>query len=249
MKLFLAWQDQASRQWFPIGRLSTADDGMYEFVYVRGFERARDQAGLTPLPAFPDTERVYLSPNLFPMFNNRIMSPSREEYPRYLERMNLTAEEPPMSILARSLGQRSTDSFELFPFPLDPSSKRFEIDFFVHGIRHRPLEAQAKSLELSPGDPLGLRHDLDNYDDPAAVLVLASDETPIGFVPRYYAPDLVVLLESEVEIACAVQHVNRQSDRIRQRLLCRLRAPWPMDEPPFERPEYRPIPNTERLAS
>lgn len=248
MILFLAWQDAGSRQWFPIGRLTRAEDGRFEFVYTQGYRIAEEATGMMPLPAFPDVERVYRSETLFPMFNNRIMSPSREEYPNYLARMNLTGQAAPLSILARSLGRRTTDSFEVFPFPIDEETGEFEIDFFVHGIRHRPQSAQDRTLTFQPGDRLGVAHDTDNTEDPCAMYVTAPGGEPIGFVPRYYAPDLLALVREGAPIEVTVEQVNPPVAPIQQRLLVRLRAPWVLEDPPFERDEYRPIPGAARLA-
>ncbi len=246
--VFLAWQDEKSRQWFPIGRL-THEDEAFEFVYVRGFENAHRRAALRPLPAFPDPSRVYRAKVLFPMFNNRIMSSAREEFRAYLRRLNLDDEAPePLLILARSQGRRSTDTFEVFPFPLEPKSGRLVIDFFVHGLRHRSEAAQALAASLEPGAALTLRHDATNADDPNAVQVLA-EGTALGFVPRYYAPDLVRLLARAVKIDLAVAKVNPSPAPVQQRVLCHLDAPWPFDAPPFEREDFAIMADTARLAS
>lgn len=247
--LFLAWQDAKSRQWFPIGRL-LHDGEAFEFVYVRGFENANRRAGLRPLPGFPDPSRTYRAAALFPMFNNRIMSSAREEFRAYLRRLNLHHDDVPnpLSILARSLGRRSTDSFEVFPFPLDPARGRLDIDFFVHGVRHRSESAQVLAASLEPRAKLALRHDVGNADDPNAVLVLA-EGTPIGFVPRYYAPDLVRLLERDVRIDVEVVAVNAPPAPVQQRVLCHLDAPWPFDLPPFEGEDFVVLGDSARLAS
>ncbi|MEQ8978429.1 MAG: HIRAN domain-containing protein [Deltaproteobacteria bacterium] len=246
--LFLAWQDHVSRQWFPIGRLRHGEGG-FEYLYVRGYEDAHARAGLRPLPGFPDTSRVYRAPTLFPMFNNRIMSRSREEFTAYLRRLDLEgADADPLSILARSLGRRTTDSFEVFPFPIDDKTGLFDIDFFVHGLRHRSADAQSLAASLTPGTLLSLEHDAANADDPNAVAVRA-EGVRIGFVPRYYAPDLVRLLAEPVELEAKAVTINAPPAPVQQRVLCHLAGPWPFEAPPFEREDFVPLPESARLAS
>src|SRR4051812_47913042 len=88
--IYLAWQDTVkTRRWFPVGRLRQVEDGQYEFVYSRGFEEARQFAGMQPILGFPEENRCYLSASLLPLFQNRLMSPSREEYRAYIERLGL----------------------------------------------------------------------------------------------------------------------------------------------------------------
>jgi len=56
----------------------------------------------------------------------------------------------------------------------------------VAGAVHRP-EALASDL-AAPGQNLRLRPEPSNPHDPAAVAVLLSDGTPLGYVPREFAP-------------------------------------------------------------
>lgn len=123
--LFLAWQDArpdggarpGSRAWFPIGRLeSEPGQGWFRFLYTKGVLEAQAKAGFQPLDAFPQFEKVYESGELFPLFQNRLISPKREDYAEYLERLALSPEErDPFAILAVSGGGRQTDNLEVFP--------------------------------------------------------------------------------------------------------------------------------------
>ena len=114
--LFIAWQDDASRRWRPVGRLREMSDELYEFVYTRGFIEAQ-RAGMRPFVGFDDALTRYVSDELFPLFRNRIMSRSRSDYPAYVQRLGLAEDTLPMMILARSEGRRNTDPFVLFPEP------------------------------------------------------------------------------------------------------------------------------------
>ena len=136
--LYLAWQDPQSRRWFTIGRLRKLDTGDYEFVYVAGYEEARAAAGMEPLVGFMEPNLRYLSNRLFPLFQNRIMTPSREDYGAYLRKLGFDKPpQEPIEILARSEGHRTTDSFQVFRAPaLERIDGRLHctFEFFIHGM-------------------------------------------------------------------------------------------------------------------
>jgi len=113
--LFLAWQDPISRYWFSIGRL-TFDGRLYKFVYTQGVKEAEAKGAFKPLSSFPCLDKVYTSTELFPVFANRLMSRSRPDYSRFMEWLNIPNDEhDPMAILARSGGERETDTLAVFP--------------------------------------------------------------------------------------------------------------------------------------
>jgi len=114
--LFLAWQDKGhSRQWFPIGRLD-ADPGthQYRFRYTGGARRATE-AGFQPLMEFPQVERDYWAPVLFPLFRNRVINSRRPDREDYLRRLGLSSDADPFEILETNGGYRATDAYEVFP--------------------------------------------------------------------------------------------------------------------------------------
>jgi hypothetical protein len=244
--LFLAWQDPASRRWFPIGRLARSPEGRFLCGYIRGFEAAR-AAGLEPLPSFPEVGRIHVSDHLFPLFRNRVMNAAREEYAAYLERLGLGAEGDPdevaLRVLARSRGLRTTDSFEVFPLPLEMEARgpRYQVDFFVHGLRHMPSPSQAAAAELGPGDPLHLMADVDNPVDSFAMALRTGAGHLIGYVPRYHGPDLHLLLGERRSIEAVVVRVNQPPAPPQQRVLCRLSAHWPFEHPPLSHRDYELI--------
>ncbi len=242
--VFLAWQDSESRTWFPIAQLSFSAEGLYRFVYTGGFEDARRQAGLTPLIGFPDERQVYESTELFPLFKNRIMSRSREEYKSYVTRLDLPEEGPALSLLARSAGRRSTDSFEIFPHPLVQGAAgkaRYMIDFFVHGIRHMPASAAQRAMRLRPQERLPLMPDAQNPEDPHAVALRTEDKVLLGYVPRYYCADLEALRQTHAQAIVSVVRVNPEPAPVQQRVLVHLDAPWTALTPPFNQAQYQPI--------
>ena len=124
--LFLAWKDPISPNWFTIGRL-TFDRNIYQFVYTQGVKEAEEKCAFTPLLSFPRLDEVYTSTYLFPVFANRVMSRSRPDYSSFIEQLDLLNDDPsPMAILARSGGERVTDTFAVFP---DPENQQLLLTF------------------------------------------------------------------------------------------------------------------------
>jgi hypothetical protein len=134
--LFLAWQDPHSRSWFPIGKL-TQEHEIYEFSYLQGALEAKDKAGFEPIVSFPYFDQHYRSSDLFPLFANRLLRPSRPEFKDFVQWLNIPEQEDdPIALLARSGGKRKTDNFEVFPCPERDADGNYHIHFFTHGLRY-----------------------------------------------------------------------------------------------------------------
>ncbi len=161
--LFLAWQDKrvrgdqedGSRAWFPIGRLDAEpDDAHYRFAYTRGVLQAKEKAGFQPLEAFPKFEALYESAELFPLFQNRLISTKREDYAEYLHRLDLSPGADPFEIFAISGGGKQTDNLEVFPKIQTRRDGSFACKFFLHGWRHvNAAIARASSDVVSRRSP------------------------------------------------------------------------------------------------
>ena len=170
--LFLAWQDKrlrgdhvdGTRAWFPIGRLDAEpDDAHYRFAYTRGVLQAKEKAGFQPLDAFPKFDALYESSELFPLFQNRLISTKREDYAEYLQRLDLSPEcADPFEILAISGGGRQTDNLEVFPKIQARRDGSFSCRFFLHGWRHVNAPSQDRLNGLRPGEPLQVSIELNN---------------------------------------------------------------------------------------
>lgn len=97
----------------------------------------RTHSAAVGTPSVPDIRRVYHSATLFPTFTNRLRPSSRSDYPDLLRWLDVPeADASPLVILARSGGQRVTDSLEVFTSPESVVDGVYEIRFFLHGLSH-----------------------------------------------------------------------------------------------------------------
>lgn len=243
--LFVAWQDQKTKRYFPVGRLLRLANGAsprYEFCYLRGTEGAR-KAGFTSFPAFQELEEVYRSNELFPLFENRLMSRSRPDFSEYVGRLDLDPEKADeFDILARSGGRRATDSLELFPCPDLDRDGCYITYFLAHGIRYLSDEALMRINSLAEEDRLRLQWDLDNEADQSALSLRTEDRIIVGYLPRYLLDDAWELLfKCDYRPLIQVERVNPVSTPIQQRLLCKMEACWPDGFRPYQSEGYRTI--------
>ena len=239
--LFVIWQDGETRRWHPVSRL-TKQDGEFRLEYTNG---AMASPSFTPFAGMWELDRVYLSDVLFPLFANRIIAASRPEYPRVMRWLGLDEEwTDGFEVLARSGGQRKTDTLQLIPKPLRTKVNRYHVLFFGHGIRYLSDDDQARLLTLEIGDRLFPMHDHQNPADPNAVLLRTGDPMSFaGYCPRYLADDFLKLLEASADpndVEVSIERVNRDAPPQMQ-LLCKVQAPWPQGFEPFSGEEFQPI--------
>ena len=230
--LFLAWQDSTgTRLWFPVGRLDAdVDCSDYRFRYTRGMLRAQAKAGFPPILSFPDLHKDYRSPKLFALFNNRVMWPSRPDFPAYLESLALSANADPMDMLAVSGGSRITDSYAVFPKLVRDPNGAFACRFFLHGGRHVSPSAQERINRLEKNEPLYAAAELTNPLGELVLHIQTTDYHMIGWAPRYLAPDLVEV-EAPGALAVRVVRVNQMPVPSEHRILIELRGRWENHEP------------------
>jgi hypothetical protein len=245
--LFVSWQDPSNRRWYPIGKLSKAD-GLYSFAYTKGVLSAKESSNFNGLQSFPDLYHLYKSHNLFPVFRNRLLSPNRPDYQQFIEWLNLPeAVQEPITILARTGGQRETDTLELFPCPEHDNASIYEIYFFVHGIRYQP-EAESNIRQLKYGDRLILTPEPENPYD-ALALRVNNAEVPLGYCPRYLSNDFHKLLRNnQNDCLIQVERVNPEPVPIQFRLLCKFQTAWPQNFKAFDGADYSLITETDEVT-
>jgi hypothetical protein len=254
--LFLAWQDPERRLWYPIGRLSS-NGRRYLFVYTHGVTAAKSTGRFAPLAAFPDLNTVYQSEELFPLFKNRLMPSSRPDYPRLLEWLNVEEDNPTaLVVLARSGGQKVTDTLEVFPCPEELPGGDYQVSFFLHGLSHMPGESAQRAERLSVGERLLLMWDFQNPIDSEALALRTSESYPgdmhlVGYCPRFLRGEILKLMNARGNNppAVTVERINPAPAPIQFRVLCRVRMRWEPGFEPFSGPEYQPLVKREELQT
>ncbi len=251
--LFLAWQDApreassrlATRGWYPIGRLDVEpEQPLYTFRYTRGALSAKEEAGFQPLDAFPRFEQAYESPELFPLFQNRVPNPKRSDYAEFVKRLGLTVEQAdPFEILAISGGGRQTDNLEVFPKIQKRRDGTFVVRFFLHGWRHVSTDSQDRLSSLKEGDTLQVALEINNPVTGTAVqLQTADDYHMIGWAPRYLIRDMLRALEEcPGDVHARVAKLNPPPGPYNQRVLVELEGRFPTEIEPMSAPEFQGI--------
>lgn len=238
--LFVTWQDPETGRWIPVGRL-TGRNGEYRFGYTRG---AQESKSFVPFGRMQDLGKVYCSEKLFPLFANRVLARSRPEFPQYLQWLGLSADEADdLELLARSGGQRATDTLEIVQCPEPTPDNNYEVRFFAHGLRYLAEGAQERIRALSIGDRLFVMRDIQNRVDPSALLLRTDDPLEVvGYVPRYFSAEFSALIDrvGREQVKVSVEQVNSDAPS-NFRLRCLLRAPWPADFAPCAQDLFQPL--------
>lgn len=232
--LFLAWQDKRlTRAWFPVGRLDVLKSPRaYRFRYTQGAERASKKVGFEPLLDFPDWRRSYESSDLFPLFQNRVISSERKDFSEYLRMLDLPQTAEPAEILEVGGGYRATDNFEVFPKIERRPDGSFRCRFFLHGSRYVCPAAIDRTDRLQQGERLYVTLELTNPVAGVAVQIQTTDYHVIGWAPRYLVNDLVqAMAHAPGEYAAKVVRINPSPAPSKQRLLVELSGSWPEYEP------------------
>lgn len=240
--LFLGWLDPISCSWFPIGRL-TYDGTFYQFVYTQGAKEAQEVCGFRPLSSFPRLDVIYRSTYLFAVFSNRLMAPSRPDYSSFTQWLGLTPHENnPMAILARSGGERETDTLTVFPYPELTKEGYYHLYFFSYGLSNLPQHTIERINRLAYGDKLGLAQDTSS---PQVLTLNTKDHDMVGHCPQYLSSEVTArLLKDADEIEVCVERVNQPPAPLQFRLLCRLTVKY---SNLFSSPQYQRLEETEPL--
>lgn len=246
--LFIASQNPETRAWAPIGKLTRTADG-YRFAYTKGIF---DFPNFTPFGRMSDVTVPYLSKELFPLFANRVLARNRPEHAEYLSWLGLSSDgHDELEELSRTGGLRATDNLELIPCPSPLEDGFYEEFFFCRGLSHLPLATQARANELKGGERLFIMRDVQNAWDADALALRTDDPVSlIGYAPAYFAKDFSELLKGEgsASAVVTVEKVNPNAP-LQYRVLCRLRAPWPVDFSPCSEERFREVPGSDISAN
>ena len=238
--LFLAWHppqvSHVQTQPVTIGRLDY-DGTNYTFQYTAGIEETN--APFAGVVEFPNRSTTYSSKSLFPLFANRLMSPSRKDFPESLEKLGLPKGATPMTILGRSAGRKATDRFRVFPYP-ERTSEGFRAQFFLENSKSNAEMAVVpdKHAMLFHSNDFGLSMTGSQSD----MTVQSSNGISMGQIPGYYAREFRSLLKSQHRLDFEILQVNAPSNRWAPNVvLVEVTGQWPEEWTPFESGEYEPL--------
>lgn len=235
--LLVLWQHPVTRGFKVIGRLGF-DGHTYTFCYTYG---AAQTDGFRALPGLRDISRPYQSDQLFPVFAQRSMDPSRPDFTRYVERLGLSPESAtPWEQIIHSGGYRAADTIQLLEAPRIVDG-RAVVTFLVHGVRYIPnvnrtlfneihsisSEQHEEALRrLRPEERLELIPEPTNSSNPKATLVGDLQGTPIGYVPDVLVHGIrKSASDYPSQATLRVVHVNGPDAPSHLRLTARFEAP------------------------
>ncbi|WP_137168948.1 HIRAN domain-containing protein [Marinomonas sp. FW-1] len=240
---FLTWQDPDSRDWHVIGVLNYEND-QYSFRYTQGCKNTKN---FVPFSGMDNLTKEYRSFDLFPVFQNRLLSSKRPEFPKFISWLGLDSETAnSMDLLTRSGGVRGTDNLQLFPKVDLENDGHFEHVFFVHGGRYLSESSQKRIHNISSGDNLYPCLDVQNEFDKNAIL-LRTNNLPevLGYVPRYLSLELSEILRERPEtVVFSVDKISSEAPES-YKLLCRVKGKIPPESKNIfmASDEYLPLTN------
>ena len=218
-RLIVAWQDPVARSYHRVGYLDVFDGPRFRFRYDR--ETLSQLDNFEPFPNFPDEPYVYESSELFPFFNNRVLSEKRPEYSSLLRAVALGEDASPIEILERSGGARETDTIQVFSVPEVDTSGVVNFVFPAHGVRH--LDGAAERIaRLQPGDSIEFQNDPSNEHNPRALLLISGQR--LGWGPDFLLGMIRSLKSDYGPYELTVEAANGSDVPFHFRLLCRLRV-------------------------
>jgi hypothetical protein len=216
-RLIVAWQDPSARAYHKVGYLEVFEGPKFRFRYDT--DAIAGLPNFEPFPNFPEEPYVYESPDLFPFFNNRMLSRKRPEYSSLLRAVALGEDATPIELLERSGGGRATDTIQVFPLPTADESGVVRLIFPAHGVRY--IEGAAERIErLAPGDSLEFRGDPDNEYNAQALLVTSGER--LGWVPNFLLTMVRQLIGAYGGYRLTVEAANGPDVPFHFRLMCRL---------------------------
>lgn len=201
--LHLVWKSSNNHTNYTIGQL--AKNGGYQFSYNADMVDALAN-GFEPLVAFPELNKTYESPEMFPAFSSRLPDKKRRDIQQILNKYGLT-EYDEYQLLKKSGARLPIDSLS-FIDPIFSSTDKVERTFFIAGTRHyigcNGEDCNSAFAEISTGDFLTLKSELGNKDDANAVQICNQANELLGYIPRYYSKIITEKLNRGSNYTCAI---------------------------------------------
>ncbi|EDN71379.1 conserved hypothetical protein [Beggiatoa sp. PS] len=237
--VYLVWQEPQTQHWLPVGKLTYHfEKKIYQFTYIKGAEKS---SYFVPFGRMKDLHKPYFSTELFPLFANRLLSKSRPEYPAYLQWLNIqaTEQENPILLLARSGGQRATDSLEIFPSLTRHANGHYEFYFFSRELRRLPKETRNRINLMSQGEPLRFMPTILNEHQTYAI-TLQADDLMVGFSPPYLIENFWSSMAQMEKMSLTIAKVNPEAP-LQFRLWCHWQFSLPENYQPFSHIQFQEL--------
>lgn len=216
--IFILWQDQNTKLWHPVAKLSHTDN-IYRLNYTKG---ATKSEMFIPFPNLDRLDEIYESNELFPFFQNRILPSSRPEFKKLIRWIDMTPETfDPLNYLAITGGGKKTDNYRILKLP-ELVDGKYIFKFLISGVQYLKNSSQEFVNNLKVNTELEYFYELDNPVDQNAIgLKDKNSQEFIGYCPRYLVNDFKKLLESKesTESKFYIKKVNLDSPAS-YRLLC-----------------------------
>ena len=238
---FVIWRNPETTMWEPVAKLAE-NNGVYTFAYTVGAL----SDGFVPFPRMDLLNKEYVSTQLFPFFQNRLIPDRRPEYYTMLSWLDMVpGSNDPLDILSVSGGARKTDNFRIVKVPERTASDEYRMKFFVSGSAYITDEAKRELLSISSGRVLSCFVEASNKADTNAVSISRSqDSSMFGYYPHYLNEDLILvnallgIQGPQLLTKINVLKVNFSAPE-QYRLLCESVTPWPEGFVPFQSEKYR----------
>lgn len=208
--LYLVWKDNETRRLFTVGELSR--NGQFEFMYGLEVEEAIGK-GFNLLLPFPEVNKVYECPKLFPIFASRLPDKRRKGIEKILNKYNMD-EYDEYTLLKRSGASLPIDNLQFIDPILSDDVLPIKRIFWLSGVRYYlGCEGQdcSKATDSIVDEELFLEMESSNHKDKFAIKVLNSSNKLIGYIPRYYAESVSLRLKDGVRYICKVYEVKREN--------------------------------------
>lgn len=236
--LFIAWEYPDLQKLITVARLSRKDN-KYILCYTRG---ALEVGYFVPGGPFAGKESIYVSDELLPFFENRILNRKRPEFKDFLRWLDLDySSYDPLVILILTEGERATDRFKIFPLPEIKTDGSFNLKFFINEINNTNYEEIFSHLHLD--DPLSLRLKPQAKIEKNTIFLETKDsKILIGSLPTYLCQYFSQIFKNNKasNLQIIVTKINTDT-RFSYKFLCSLSARFNLDDIPFKYEEFKPI--------
>lgn len=159
-----------------------------------------------------------------------------------MQRLNLSENESnPFTILARSGGQRQTDTLTVFPLPERAEDGLYHFYFPLQGLQDLPLCSIERINQLQDREKLFLAHEFQNPYNFEALSVSTQDHYIVGYCPRYLFAEVIEQIKQKSRVEIRVEHVNAPSTPFQYRLMCEMTFDIKNEGRLFDGLQYQPL--------